>query len=487
MAEVHGTDSEVGQLRAVLVHRPGPELQRMTPRHANGLLFGTLPWVSMARQEHDVLCEQLRSHGAEVLYFTELLQDSLEYQPARDEAVRLAVADASLGDQLREQLRAHLADLDSELLAQALIGGLTPEELRPGHGVVFELLDRHDFVLRPLPNLVFTRDSSFWIGDRVAVTSLTGHRRREADLVGVVYRHHPRFVRAGWFYQPDLEYVNGGDVMLLAPGVVAIGVGQQTTAAGAERLAGRLFEAGLARTVLAVPIAQLLGSRLSADAADIGACHLDTVCTVVSQEAVLMHPAAAFTLTAHTITQQPEGMRVSRAQPFLEAAAQAMGIDRLHVIDSGTEPPWGRPGRWDDGSNVLALAPGIVVSHERNSETNARLEAAGIEVLRVPSSELGSVRGGPRCMTCAIGRDPAASTASVPRTRGDALVSGRAGAGLGVAVPSSREATYSGANPRVDTAAAAASTQPVSYARSAELPSPGWSTPGRWHLGRRSR
>jgi arginine deiminase len=459
----------------------------MTARHAGRLLFGTLPWVSKARQEHDVLCEQLRAHGTEVLYFTELLQDCLEYQPARDEAVRLAVADASLGDELRGQLRAYLADLDSERLAQALIAGLTPEELRPGHGVVFELLDRHDFVLAPLPNLVFTRDSSFWVGSRVAVASLAADRRREADLVGVVYRHHPRFVRAGWLYQPDLEHVTGGDVMLMAQGVVAVGVGQQTTAAGVERLAGRLFEAGLAGTVLAVPIGQLPGSRLSADAAD-SLSHLDTLCTVVGHDAVLMHPAAAYTLTAHTITHQPDGMRVSRAQPFLEAAAQAMSIDRLHVIDSGTEPAWGRPGRWDDGSNVLALAPGVVVSHERNSETNARLEAAGIEVLRVPSSELGSVRGGPRCMTCALGRDPAAMSSGPPGSGGGGVVRDRGTARRGIAVPSSREATYSGGVPPVGAAAAsAAATQPVAYSGSARPAASGWSGHGRWHRSRRSR
>lgn len=460
----------------------------MTPRHAGRLLFGTLPWVTKARQEHDVLCEQLRAHGAEVLYFTELLQDCLEYQPARDEAVRLAVADVNLGDELRRQVRAYLAELDSERLAQALIAGLTPEELRPGHGVVFELLDRHDFVLDPLPNLVFTRDSSFWVGSRVAVASLATDRRREADLTGVVYRHHPRFARASWLYQPDLEHVNGGDVVLMGPGVIAVGVGQQTTAAGAERLAGRLFEAGLATTVLAVPIAQLPGFRLFAGAADSGVSHLDTVCTVVSENAVLMHPAAAYTLTAHTIMQQPEGMRVSRAQPFLEAAAQAMSIDRLHVIDSGTEPAWGRPGRWDDGSNVLAVAPGLVVSHERNSDTNARLEAAGIEVLRVPSSELGSVRGGPRCMTSAIGRDAAAMAGRPQGPPGDGVIRDRSAADLGIAVPSSREATYSGGVLSVGAVAGSgAATQPVSYARSAQPAPPEWSAHSRWHRGRRGR
>jgi arginine deiminase len=403
VGQTNGVDSEVGRLRAVLMHRPGPELQRMTPRHRERILLRTLPWVSRARQEHDILCQALRDHGVEVLYLTELLQDALEYQAARDEAISMAVADAGLGDELRGQLRSHLEDLGSESLAQALIAGLTPDELKIGHGLVFELLDRHDFVLDPLPNLIFTKDASFWIGDQIAVTSLAAERRRrESGLASVVYQHHPRFAGTKWLYQPGLEPVDGGDVLLLAPGVIAVGVGERTTPAGTERLARHLFDAGLAHTVLAVPMSQQGSSG-----------HLDTACAIIDIDSVIMHPAVAYTLTAHTITPQAGGMRVSRAQPFLEAAAQAMGIGRLHVIDTGTEPAAGRA-QWDDGSNVLAIGPRIAVCHERNSQTNDRLEDAGIQVIRVPSSELGSVRGGPRSMSCAVSRDPAALPADQP-------------------------------------------------------------------------
>jgi arginine deiminase len=361
VGQTRGVDSEAGHLRTVLVHRPGLELQRMTPRHRERLLLRALPWVSRARQEHDVFCQVLRDEGVEVLYLTELLQDSLEYQTARDEAIGLAVADAGLGDELRGQLRAHLEALGPESLAQVLIAGLTPQELKLGHGVVFELLDRHDFVLDPLPNLMFTRDSSLWIGDRVVVASpAADRRRREAGLTGVIYRHHPRFAGTHWLYQPDLEHLDGGDVLLLAPGVIAVGVGERTTPAGTERLARHLFDAGLARCVLAVPMSQQ------------GAMgYLDTVCTVVDHDAVVMHPAMAYSLTAHMITARPDGMRVSRPQPFLEAAAQAMGIKRLRVIDTGADPGGGRD-QWDDGGNVLALAPRLAICHERNSLTNAR-------------------------------------------------------------------------------------------------------------------
>ena len=398
LSYTHGVDSEIGRLRTVLVHRPGLELKRITPRHKDRLLFGALPWVGRAQQEHDIFTQALRDQGVEVLYVTELLQDTLEYQDARQEAIASVLSDAALGDELRAQLHGHLDELDPEALAQVLIAGLTPDELRKGRGVVFELLDRHDFVIDPLPNLVFSRDSSFWIGDRVGVTSLAAaHRRREAALLKIIYTRHPRFAGTKCLYGPDLEQVDGGDVLLLAPGVLAVGVGERTTPAGLERLARRVFDAGLAHTVLAVPMDQ----RGPAG-------YLDTVCTVIDIDTVVMHPARAFTLIAHTITPRCDGMRVSRPRPFLEAAAQAMGIERLTVIDTGVDALTGPREQWDDSSNGLAIGRRLAVCHERNVDTNARLEEAGVEVIRVPGSELGSRRGGPRCMACPVGRDPAA-------------------------------------------------------------------------------
>jgi arginine deiminase len=399
VSHTHGVDSEVGRLRTVLVHRPGLELRRITPRNVGRLLFDTLPWVGRAQQEHDSLARILRDHDVEVLYVTELLQDALEYAPARNEAIASVLGSTALGDELTEQVRSHLEGLDPEALTQALIAGLTPDEVRMGRGVVFELLDRHDFVVDPLPNLMFTRDSSVWISDRVAVTSpAAASRRRESELLAVIYGHHPRFAGTKCLYGPGLEAVEGGDVLLLAPSVIAVGVGERTTSAGVERLARRVFDAGLAHTVLAVPLEEH-GS----------AVHLDTVCTVVDVDTVVMNPRLAFTLTAHTITPLADGMRVSRPQPFLEAAAQAMGIERLKVIETGLDPLSAPRRQWDDGSNALAIDRGLVVAQERNVETNARLEAAGIHVIPVPASELGSHRGGPRCMACPVARDPAAS------------------------------------------------------------------------------
>jgi arginine deiminase len=426
VSQTIGADSETGRLRAVLVHRPGDELRRITPRTRNRLLFDCLPWVARAQQEHDVFTQVLRDRGADVLYVTELLQDVLEYTSARDEAIASVLADTALGDELRTSVRSYLESLAPEALAAVLIAGLALAELRTGRGVVYQLLDPHDFVIEPLPNLVFSRDSSVWIGDQVIVTSLAGQRRRETELLAVIYGHHPRFAGLKNVYHTGQALVDGGDVLQLAPGVAAVGVGVRTTPAGVERLAKHLLQSGLARTVLAVPMNQRGHGG-----------HLDTACTVVDTDTVMMAPAAAFTLTAHTITARGTELRVSRSMPFLEAAAETMGIERLKVINTGLDPATGRPQAWDDGGNALAIGRRTAVCNERNVETNARLAAAGIEVIGVPGSELGSMRGGPRCMCTPVSRDPVA-TADSAADVGERLVCPAAKLREGAAISSAQ-------------------------------------------------
>ncbi len=395
-----GVTSEVGTLRAVILHRPGPELQRLTPRNNDALLFDGLPWVSRAQEEHDAFAELLRSRGIEVMLLAQLLTEALSSGAARMHGIAAAVDARRLGHPLAQELSEYLRSLDAEALARVLTAGMTFTELPFSESAVGSLvrLMHHgtDFVIDPLPNLLFTRDSSFWIGPRVAITSLALPARvRETSLTDIIYAHHPRFTGVRRAYESHTAPVEGGDVLLLAPGVIAVGVGERTTPAGAEALARSLFDDDLVHTVLAVPIAQERAQM-----------HLDTVCTMVDIDAVVMYPNVVDTLSAFTISRTPSGVQITDAEPFVGAAARAMGIDRLRVIDTGLDPVTAEREQWDDGNNTLALAPGVVVAYERNVETNARLEESGIEVLPIAASELGTGRGGPRCMSCPAGRDP---------------------------------------------------------------------------------
>ncbi|MCW2582548.1 MAG: arcA [Klenkia sp.] len=395
--------SEVGRLRTVMLHRPGAELRRLTPRNNDQLLFDGVPWVARAQEEHDAFAEALRGRGVEVLHLDRLLADVMEVPAARDELISAAVDDPRLGATLRHATTAHLSGLGAADLAAVLIAGLAHDELRGGRGLAYELMTRGDFVVPPLPNLLFTRDSSVWVGDQVAVTSLTMPARlRESTITRAVYSHHPRFAGTEQLYGPELEHLEGGDVLALAPGVLAVGVGERTTAGGAERVARRAFARGLAHTVLVVPVPQERATM-----------HLDTICTMVDVDAVVMYPNLADHLVAWTVTageHPPDDadtteLRVTGPQPLLVAAAAAMGIDRLRVIDTGLDPVTAEREQWDDGNNTLALAPRLAVAYERNTVTNAALEAAGIEVVPIAGSELGSGRGGPRCMSCPVVRD----------------------------------------------------------------------------------
>ncbi|MGY1605340.1 arginine deiminase [Geodermatophilus sp. SYSU D00815] len=404
-----GATSEVGRLRTVLLHRPGAELSRLTPRNNDQLLFDGVPWVARAQEEHDAFAQALRDRGVEVLHLDRLLAEVLDLPGARAELIAAAVDDPRLGTTLQRTVTAHLADLAPDDLAGTLIAGLAHDELPGGAGLAYQLMGRGEFIVPPLPNLLFTRDSSVWVGDEVAVTSLAmPARHRESTITSAVYTHHPRFAGVAQLYGSHLEHLEGGDVLLLAAGVVAVGVGERTTPGGAERLARRVFARRLAHTVLVVPVAQQRATM-----------HLDTIATMVDVDAMVMYPAVADSLAAWTVTAGDRTadtgtdadaddleLTVRGPAPFVEAAAAAMGIDRLRVIDTGLDPVTAEREQWDDGNNTLALAPRLAVAYERNTVTNAALEAAGIEVVRIPGSELGSGRGGPRCMSCPVARDP---------------------------------------------------------------------------------
>ena len=391
-------DSETGRLRRVIVHRPGGELRRLTPRNSGALLFDGIPWVERAQAEHDRFAGTLLDHGVEVLYIGALLTECLYLPEAREEVIGSVASDRALGEALGRELRSYLADLDPERLATVLIEGLTKDEFGEAGGLRHRMMRGADFVIDPLPNMMFTRDSALWIGDAVAVTSLAmPARRRETVLTGVIYRHHQRFAAVPKIYDPSLEFLEGGDVLALAPGVLAVGVGERTTPAGVERLSRRVFERGTIRTVLAVPIAQRRATM-----------HLDTICTMVDADRMVMYAPAERRLEAYTITPDDSGgIDIGGPRRFVDAAAEAIGVERLEIIHTGErDTVTAEREQWDDGNNTLALAPGMAVAYERNTVTNGRLERAGIRTVAIPGSELGSGRGGPRCMSCPISRDP---------------------------------------------------------------------------------
>lgn len=389
-----GADSEVGRLRTVMLHRPGPELGRLTPRNNDQLLFDAIPWLGRAQDEHDAFAQALRDHDVEVLYLTDLLTETLSIETARHEIIGSTLRGLFVGPSLQQRIATFLQDAHPDKLAETLMAGLRNDEMSLTGSVANRLMQPEDFLVNPLPNLLFTRDSSVWLRDRVAVTSLAMPARvRETQLTGLIYAYHPRFTGTPVVHGPHLEHLEGGDVLELCPGVIAVGIGERTTPAGLERFGRQVLTEGLAHTVLAVPIAQERATM-----------HLDTIVTMVDVDTVVIYPNMADALRAVPLTWD-DGFVIGEETTFFAAAAAAMGIETLHQIDTGLDPVTAEREQWDDGNNTLAIDARLAVAYERNEQTNARLEEHGIEVVAISGDQLGSGRGGPRCMSCPIDRD----------------------------------------------------------------------------------
>ena len=401
---IHNT-SEIGRLRKVMLHRPGLELENLMPEYLERLLFDDIPYLKDAQREHDAFADCLRQQGVEVVYLADLVVQSLTGREVREDLIRQFLDESGVTDhRSRELLEDYLERMDDRKMVDAMMAGVRKSQLRGSGGRLGDYLsnleDDYPFAVDPMPNLYFTRDPFATIGTGVSIHKMhTPTRNRETLFGKFIFEHHPEYRNAPrWYDRGETSSLEGGDILVLSPQVLAVGISQRTREDSIDTLAEAVLSYdGTFRKVLAFNIPKTRSFM-----------HLDTVFTMVDRDKFTVHPNILSSITVFVMELDENGkMKIHQEDGRLEDILKKhLELDKVTLIPcgEGSEIDAARE-QWSDGSNTLAIAPGEVVVYSRNYVTNRALEEAGIRIHTIPSAELSRGRGGPRCMSMPLWRD----------------------------------------------------------------------------------